>query len=91
MFLVTFSISLAAVDSLREEKDADGIDIKSETNDSGVSIGFDILYPVVVDFRLHSFIMILSILLKEYRAMKDDRVKGTCPGYGAINPERREE
>ncbi|XP_062522820.1 uncharacterized protein LOC134197502 [Corticium candelabrum] len=81
MFLLTVSASLAAVDALREERDPDEINLKRIPGFPGS--GFDVLYPLVVDFRIHSLIMIMCILLKEGKA-KHSQGAESASHYGAM-------
>jgi hypothetical protein len=57
--LLVMSVALAGADFVREDFDKDEKDFKSAREN--LFIGYDLLYPLVVDFRLHSAIMIFCI------------------------------
>jgi hypothetical protein len=70
-FLV-ISVSLAVVDSLREDFDKDEMIFRKR---SALTAVFDALYPFVVDFRLHSAIMVLCMVWEDYVERKLHRTQ----------------
>jgi hypothetical protein len=70
--LLVMSVALAGADFVREDFDKDEKDFKSAREN--LFIGYDLLYPLVVDFRLHSAIMIFCIF-EENRQEKKRRYR----------------
>lgn len=74
-FLCTLAISLALADILREEYDQDENFFKQL--DSNLIIFFDLFYPLCVDFRLHSAIMLLYVVLEHSQKQKEEKERSS--------------
>ena len=68
--LLVVSVSLAAADIMREDFDKDE---KVFRNHSKLIPIFDSFYPIVVDFRLHSAIMVLCMVWEDHVEKKTRR------------------